>query len=278
MRGRQSQCRERAWQPRWLASRRDNEGPRARQDSIQRGNSHIRNRATTSTVSRVDFGRLRQLWASRSDAGEPEWHELYTLVERVLRRAKILDGLDRGDLIQGYFLDRVLAGRGQAVPDNEAALLGWFRNYQLDQVAKERMVGVTWDDGFCTQAGLSTEPAAIDDVLFRDHRAAKVADFFKALKDDEKLLLQISHCDGESVLSVQDQHQICSAHYRSKQLGILLSKSAIPADWAKSKIGRLVDELGVKVERAASADLLQVLRLLCERALEWWEARCNSER
>ena len=229
-------------------------------------------------MSRVDFGRLRQLWASRSDAGEPEWHELYTLVERVLRRAKILDGLDRGDLIQGYFLDRVLAGRGQAVPDNEAALLGWFRNYQLDQVAKERMVGVTWDDGFCAQAGLSTEAAAIDDVLFRDHRVAKVADFFKALKDDEKLLLQISHCDGESVLSVQDQHQICSAHYRSKQLGSLLSKSAIPADWAKSKIGRLVDELGVKVERAASADLLQVLRLLCERALEWWEARCNSER
>ncbi len=240
---------------------------------IQRGNSYALNRGATPTVSGVDFGRLRHLWASRSHGGEPEWHELYTLVERVLRRARILDGLDRQDLVQGYFLDRVLAGRGQAVPDSEAALLGWFRNYQLDQVAKDRTVDVQWDDGFCAQAGLSTQAAAIDDVLFREHRAARVADFFDSLGDDEKLLMQLSHCDGESVLSVQDRHLLRSAHYRSKLLGIVLSKSAIPADWAKSKIGRLVDELGVKIEWAASADLLQVLRLLCERALEWWEAR-----
>jgi hypothetical protein len=216
---------------------------------------------------------LRQLWASRFHAADADLHELCTLVERVLRRARILDGLERQDVVQGYIADRVLMGQGRSVPDSEAALLGWFRNYQLDQVAKERPMDVSWDEGLCAQAGLSTEGAAIDDVLFRDHRAAKVDAFFDSLQNDEKLLLQLSHCDGESVLSVQDRYLVRSAHHRSKQLGILLGKSSIPADWAKTKIGRLVDELGVKLERAASADLLQVLRLLCARALTWWEAR-----
>ena len=127
-----------------------------------------------------------------------------------------------------------------------------------------------WGHDSCAQADLCKEAAAFDDVLFRDYRAAVVDDVVECLEHEKMRLF--SHCDGRSVLSVQDQHPICSAHDRSKQLGIPSSKSAVSSERAKSNIGGLIDELGLKVERAASADLLQVLLLLRERALEWWEA------
>lgn len=224
-------------------------------------------------MSTVDFSRLRQLWAGRKRATESEWAELFSLVERVLRRAKILDGLDREDLVQGYFMDRVMAGQGKSVPAHEGALLGWFRNYQLDQVAKDHTVDVELDDAFCAAVGLSTDATEIDEVLFSDHRAAKVDTFFEGLSDDERLLIQVSHCDDASVKSVKDQYLIKSAHYKVKRLGVVLGKKTLPATWAKTKIGRLVLDLGLKIERGVSADLLQVFRLICIRALMWWETR-----
>jgi hypothetical protein len=224
-------------------------------------------------VSKVDFERLQRLWQGRRSATSEHWHELYALVEAVLGRARIMGGLDRADLIQGYFCDRVLAGTGSAVPHSEAALLSWFRNYQYDQAAKEHD-DLPWEDGLCeTQSATLGEAVDTDAPLFREQRRVRIDAFFATLSDDERLLLQVSHCDDESVLSVQQQYRLRSAHYRSKQLGIALGKSSITQQWAQTKIGRLVAELGLRTERTMTDDLLQVFRLLCERARQWWEAR-----
>ena len=231
-------------------------------------------RDSIAMATRADFQRLRELWGNRSGATQEQWHELYTLVEAVLRRARILDGLDREDMVQGYFCDRVLCGRGSSVPDHEAALLAWFQRYQLDQLPRERRGDLSWVEGCegCLGAPVvdAPDPAA---ELFRQQRAKRIATFFEALSEDERLLLQVSHCDGESVLSVQDQYRIRSAHYRSRQLGIVLGRNTLPEEWARSKIGRMVAELGLKIEATMGEDLLQVFRLLCERARQWWEAR-----
>ncbi len=223
-------------------------------------------------MSSHDFGRLRELWAAREHATQAQWHELFVLVDRVLRRARMLDDrLERSDLVQGYFCDRVLAGRGLSVPDNEAALLNWFRKYQLDQIAALHQPALPWSDGPCGCEESVQHPAQPEEVLFRERRKRAVAEFFDALSQEERLLLQLSHCDGESVLSVQQQHGVRSAHYRSKQLGILLGRSTLPVHWARSKLGRLVKDLGLTVERTMGDDLLQVFRLLCERSQQWWK-------
>ena len=39
----------------------------------------------------------------------------------------------------------------------------------------------------------------------------------------------------------------------------------------RSKLGRLVKDLGLTVERTMGDDLLQVFRLLCERSQQWWK-------
>ena len=225
-------------------------------------------------VTSADFQRLRELWADRHGATQEQWHELFRRVEAVLRRARILEGLDRADMVQGYFCDRVLCGRGASIPDHEAALLAWFQRYQLDQLSRERPGDLSWDESCdgCQGAPVvdAPDPGA---ELFRHQRAARISAFFESLSEDERVLLQVSHCDGESVLSVQDQYRIRSAHYRSKQLGIVLGRNTLPEEWGRSKIGRMVAELGLRIDATMGEDLLQVFRLLCERARQWWEAR-----
>ncbi|MGC8731911.1 MAG: hypothetical protein ACP5RC_06590, partial [Halothiobacillaceae bacterium] len=221
----------------------------------------------------TEFERLRELWASRKAANEAQWHEFFLLVAAVLRHARISDGFIRDDLVNGYFCDRVLRGRGEAVPVSEHALISWFQNYQSDQINKEHHSPNSWEEtSRHMPTELQSEAIDADAPLFRRQRVPKVAEFVRGLSEEERLLLRFAYCDDESVLSVEQRYQIQSAHYRAKRLGITLSKRVSAADWGNTKIGRLVGELGVDIDRTMSTDITQILRLLCEYASKTQEA------
>jgi len=221
----------------------------------------------------MDFAELQELWRSRDHLTEKQWTRLYHLVRAVLARARIHDGLEREDLIQGYFLDKIVRGRSQALPERPAALLQWFARYQATALRS-----MTAEPSF-NAAELADEPAApvceVAEPLFRHSRGQAVQAFFDALNEQEKILVQHAHCDDQSVLSVAQAHRVASAHHHVKRLGLVLTRHTLPADWAQTKLGRFVTRaLGIPAD--ARDDLLQVLRLLCETAQQWWSRTCTT--
>lgn len=221
----------------------------------------------------MNFTELQDLWRSRDQLTERQWTRLYHLVHAVLARARIRDGLEREDLVQGFFLDKVVRGRSQAIPERPAALLQWFARYQLS--AHHAMLA----EPTFHATELADEPAAptceAAEPLFRHARGQAVQDFFDALNEQEKILVQHAHCDDQSVLSVAQAHRVASAHHHVKRLGLVLTRHTLPAEWAQTKLGRFVTRaLGIPTD--ARDDLLQVLRLLCETAQQWWSRTCAS--
>ena len=219
------------------------------------------------------FAELQDLWRCRDQLTEQQWTRLYRLVHAVLGRARIHEGLEREDLVQGFFLDKVVRGRSKAVPEREAALLQWFARYQMSA----RRASLT-EPSF-QAAELAEEPAApaceTADPLFREARGRAVQAFFDTLEEQEKILVQHVHCDDQSVLSVAQAHRVASAHHHVKRLGLVLTRHTLPTDWAKTKLGRFVTQvLGIPTD--ARDDLLQVLRLLCETAQHWWSRTCAT--
>lgn len=221
----------------------------------------------------MDFSELQDLWRCRDQLTEHQWTRLYHLVHAVLARARLYDGLEREDLIQGFFLDKVVRGRSSAVPERPAALLQWFARYQMS--AHQAMVA----EPTFNAAELAEEPPApvceTAEPLFRHARGQAVQAFFDALNEQEKILVQHAHCDDQSVLSVAQAHRVASAHHHVKRLGLVLTRHTLPAEWAQTKLGRFVTRaLGIPTD--ARDDLLQVLRLLCETAQQWWSRTCAT--
>ena len=218
--------------------------------------------------------RLSQLWKSREHLTQAEWEELFGLVSGVLSRARILQGYlpTRQELIHDFFVDKLVFGRSDSAPYNEATLLFYFRRYQYDRLGLAPVEDAGQSDEGCAVA---TAFAGDEDMpLFLREREPKIHHFFDRLTDDEKLLVALVQCEDHSVLEVEQQHAILSGSYRAKQLGIVLSRNAIPASWQKTKLGQTVTaEMGIAVDDDSRADLLQVFRLLCAKATDWWKAQ-----
>jgi hypothetical protein len=219
--------------------------------------------------------RLSQLWKSRENLTPTEWEELFRLIAGVLSRARMLQGYlpSRQELIHDFFVDKLLFGRSDAAPYNEATLLFYFKRYQYDRLGSEPLEdssNATVDSCAATAQFVADG----DPPLFLREREPKVHDFFDQLSEEEKLLVALVQCEDHSVLEVEQQHAIRSGAYRAKQLGIVLSRNAIPATWHETKLGRMVTVgMDIAVEEDSRADLLQVFRLLCAKASNWWKAR-----
>lgn len=218
--------------------------------------------------------RLSLLWKSRERLTQAEWEELYGLIASVLSRARMLQGNlpGRQELIHDFFVDKLLFGRSDASPYSEAALLFYFKRYQYDRMGREPVdFSEEPEAESCTSSNWATD---VELPLFLREREPKISYFFDHLSVEEKLLVALVQCEDHSVLEVEQQHSIRSGAYRAKQLGIVLSRNAIPESWRSTKLGRtVIDDLGILVEEDSRADLLQVFRLLCAKATEWWKAQ-----
>ena len=215
--------------------------------------------------------RLALLWKSRERLSTQEWEELLGLVSGVLSRARILQGhaLSRRELVHDFFVDKLLFGRSDAAPFNEATLLLYFRRYQYDRLPQPPADGTNGPF-----AKLSSHACLADDPLFLNKREPRINAFFDDLTDEEKLLVALVQCEDHSVLEVEQQHAIRSGAYRARQLGIVLSKNAVPASWRDTKLGRTVmGDMGIAMDDHHKPDLLQVFRLLCAKAGDWWRQR-----
>lgn len=223
----------------------------------------------------MDFHELQDLWRDRDRLTEAQWTRLYRLVHGVLAKARMYDGLDRDDLVQGFFLDKVVRGRSTAVPERPAALLQWFARYQASMHRALRSEPSFEAAELPAEDTLPAAECEAAEPLFRASRANAVQAFFDTLDEQEKILVQHAHCDQQSVLSVAQAHRIASAHHHSKRLGLVLTRHALPSDWSQTKLGRFVTRaLGISTD--ARDDLLQVLRLLCETAQQWWSRACAT--
>lgn len=223
----------------------------------------------------MDFRELQELWRERDRLSQAQWTRLYRLVHGVLAKARLYDGLDREDLVQGFFVDKVVRGRSAAVPERPAALLQWFARYQASMYRGLRSEPSFEASELPAEEHLPAAECEAAEPLFRASRASAVQAFFDTLDEQEKILVQHAHCDQQSVLSVAQAHRIASAHHHSKRLGLVLSRNALPSDWAQTKLGRFVTHaLGISTD--ARDDLLQVLRLLCETARQWWSRACAT--
>lgn len=215
--------------------------------------------------------RLALLWKSRERLSTQEWEELLGLVSDVLSRARMLQGhvLSRQELVHDFFVDKLLFGRSDAAPFNEATLLFYFRRYQYDRLPQPPA-----DYADAPSAELGGHTCLADDTLFLHQREPRIHAFFDALTDEEKLLVALVQCEDHSVLEVEQQHAIRSGAYRARQLGIVLSKNAVPSSWCNTKLGRAVmGGMGIAMDDQHKPDLLQVFRLLCAKAGDWWRQR-----
>lgn len=213
--------------------------------------------------------RLALLWKSRERLSTQEWEELFGLVSGVLSRARLLQGhaLSRQELVHDFFVDKLLFGRSDAAPFNEATLLFYFKRYQYDRLPPP-------DSADASAAEVGGHGCLADDTLFLNKREPRIHAFFDALTDEEKLLVALVQCEDHSVLEVEQQHAIRSGAYRARQLGIVLSKNAMPASWRDTKLGRTVmGDMGIAISDHHKPDLLQVFRLLCAKAGDWWRQR-----
>lgn len=223
------------------------------------------------------FDRLRHLWQSRESLDAVQWDELHGSVQRVLARARILDGQrqNRHELIHDFFVDKLLLGHSNAAPYDEAALLYYFKLYQYDRLPRRHEISMPPSEigDLHDAAGCELGPQP-DDALFLREREPRISHFFDSLSAEEKTLIALVQCEDHSVLEVEQLHAIRSGAYRAKKLGIVLSKSALPASWRETKLGRaVVVEMGIAVSAHNAPDLLQVFRLLCVKAASWWRTR-----
>lgn len=222
------------------------------------------------------FDRLRFLWLFRESLSRAEWEELYTLVRQSLLRARLLSThLHRDELIHDFFADKLLLGKSNAASDTEASLLFYFKRYQLDRLPASPTTSLSPVSSDLALAPCACEPGPSPDyALFLAQRSPAIQIFFENLMSEEKILIALVHCDDHSVLEVEQQHAIRSCAYRAKQLGVSLSKNALPTQWAASKLGQLVTRtLAIAPSTDNRLDLAHVFRLLCTHVATWWKKR-----
>jgi len=240
-----------------------------------------------------DTVTLLDLWQRRASLTGAEIGRLYLLVRHALQSyyPAELRALceDKDELIAQFMYSRVLRLDAALNPSHSSvtsapsctyALCAYFRRYLIDCMRSAsylRNVSIEVDG---VSAEVETYARSIEDPVesvLSEHglneagarQAARA--FVNALDEPDRLILAgslgSSGCRKGGLKGVADENHVRSYHYRARKLGVTMKKSAKPADFASTKIGRwLTGILGVAITDENRPVILVLLNLLALEA------------
>jgi hypothetical protein len=220
---------------------------------------------------------------------------MYNLVRGALRPYHPLElqslREDKEELVAQFIYAKVLRlepghtdsnACAESAPSSNYAICAYFRRYLIDclrSASHQRNVSIE-ADGIGQE--VDEHAHALDDpvesVLIQyglsEARVRRLArSFIDGLDEHERIVLagSLGWCSGQKggLSGIAAQHRVPSYHYRAAKLGVTLKKSARPADFAVTKIGRwLSEEVGIPISADDSNAILLVLNLLAAESSE----------
>jgi hypothetical protein len=232
---------------------------------------------------------LSDLWRRRTHLSGEEMAMMYSLVIGALRPYHPLElqslREDKEELVAQFIYAKVLRlepghtysnACAESAPSSNYAVCAYFRRYLIDCLRSARhQHDVSIEiDGIGQE--VDEHARALDDpiesVLMQygldepgvRHLARK---FINSLDDHERVVLagSLGWCSGckGGLSGIAERHRVPSYHYRAVKLGVTLKKSARPADFAETKIGRWLSEVvGIKIATENRTVILLILNLL----------------
>lgn len=242
------------------------------------------------TLSPAESAELARLWRHRRSLPPGDMGTLYRIVGDALRACNPPElgalGEGRLELVAQFLYAKVLQLDGGAPPTGVAddgpphsapttafALCAYFRRYLIDctRASAHRRRAVVGEQ--VSQAQVDASQGAYDDpeAVLRDHGldgagvAAAARAFIAALPEPERLLL----CEGfgderpGGLSGVAARHAIASYHYRAGLLGLVHRRSALPADYAATTLGRWIARtLRIPIAAENAEAILRVFEIL----------------
>lgn len=239
-------------------------------------------------LSADDYRVLHRLWCRRQRLAPDEMVLGYRLVHRALAGCTPPElaalGESRQELVSQFIYLKVLrldAGaepaserQAHSAPSNAFALCAYFRRYLIDCTRASAFRSKTALDDEAAQAALnaqasdeeeSGEGALADLGLSAEQVVQAARAFIRALPEPERLLLceGFGHERAGGLSGVAARHGIASYHYRAGRLGLVHRKGALPADYARTRLGAWLEQtLGIALapeNRTAIGQVFQIL-------------------
>lgn len=243
---------------------------------------------------------LPDLWQRRTCLTRDEMASLYAIVRRALTSYHPFElqalGEDKEELVSQFLFFKVFRLEAPAAeptfpahsaPSSSHAVCSYFRRYLIDclrSASHRRNVSIDEDDvklEIDRQTALQADP--VGTALFQHgHDEASIRDaaaqFIDDLDESDRLVLAGSLgwlSDEKGGLSrVAARYQIASYHYRARKLGVTLRKGSVPTDFARTGIGRWIEQtLGIEISADNRLAILAVFGILAEQSY----VRCDIE-
>jgi hypothetical protein len=244
---------------------------------------------------------LPELWQRRTCLTHDEMASLYAIVRRALTGYHPFElqalGEDKEELVSQFLFFKVfrletpaadlLSFPSHSAPSNSHAVCSYFRRYLIDclrSASHRRNVSLDEDDVLAEigeACALHADPVGsalfqhgLDEAMVRD----AAAQFIAELDETDRLLLAgslgwLSNEKG-GLAQVAARYRIASYHYRARKLGVTLRKGSMPADFARTGIGRWIEAtLGIEIAAENRIAILAVFGILAEQS----QAQCISE-
>jgi len=241
---------------------------------------------------------INDLWHLRPSLNEAQWSRLYTLVTRVLQQSHFREmtslGETKEDYIQAFFVEKIL-GREPAAAQgviHAGFIQRAFRNFLLDELRRpanrdrvhldqqedgqpdestriEQFYQLQHEkDGQEASGALSMEQTLAAYGLSIEQVHDSAWQWLQAQEKWAQLYLAVHFCPDPqdlppSLQGLAARHAIASYHSRARQLGITNKKTDLPADYARTAIGRWAAGLGVGIAAENTAALLCLFKCLC---------------
>ncbi len=244
------------------------------------------------TLSSQDSVELVRLWRRRQTLSSDEMGRMYGIVGGALRSCNPPElqalGEGRQELVAQFIYVKVLRldadpdeadeppreeSDSHSAPSSAFALCAYFRRYLIDctraSAFRRRLsIGEQVSEAQLEEqlgAHSSPEDCLAEHGLSGPAVQQAARDFIAALPEPERLLL----CEGfgqESaggLSGVAARHAIASYHYRAGRLGLVHKREALPADYAKTRLGSWIqDTLGIAIRPDNSDAILTVFKIL----------------
>lgn len=234
---------------------------------------------------------LTRLWCRRERVSPEDMELGYRLVQRALESCAPAElgalGESRQELVAQFIYLKVLrldagqqgaggadapARSGHSAPSTAFALCAYFRRYLIDCLRASAVRRATPIDAPQARAALDGDGAEPDAAAALAEHGLSVAEvalaarqFIRALPEPERLLL----CEGfgqerpGGLASIAARHAIASYHYRAGRLGLVHHRGALPADYARTRLGQWIERtLGIPIlaeNRDAIGHVFQIL-------------------
>jgi len=235
---------------------------------------------------------LVRLWRHRQRLSSEEMGAMYRIVGGALKTCNPPElqalGEGRQELVAQFIYVKVLRLDAEAdetedtarcdasshsAPSNAFALCAYFRRYLIDctrasAFRRKLSIGDQISEGQLeAQVGAAENT---DDELAEHglnaravHAAARA--LIAGLPEPERILL----CEGfgreaaGGLAGIASRHLIASYHYRAGRLGLVHKREGLPADYARTTLGRWITQtLGIAIEAGNMGVILQVFKIL----------------